>query len=112
MWAQVGHNPGPGGAHMRLHTVTWLVVSFAVLVSESVLASPVTVLEREQLEASGLTSLGELLQRLPEQANATNTQVNNGGSGATRVNLRGLGTERTLVVLNGPRYVAGGPGAD
>jgi len=97
---------------MRLHVVALLVVSFAVLAPGRVLASPVTVLEREQLEASGLTSLGELLQRLPEHSNATNTQVRDGGSGATRVNLRGLGTERTLVLLNGRRYVAGGTGAD
>jgi iron complex outermembrane receptor protein len=75
-------------------------------------ASPVTVLDRAQLEATGLTSLGEILQRLPEQSNATNTQVNNGGSGATRVNLRGLGSERTLVLLNGRRHVTGGTGAD
>jgi iron complex outermembrane receptor protein len=73
---------------------------------------PVTVLDREQLLATGLTSLGDILQRLPEQANAINTQFNNGGDGATRVNLRGLGTASTLVLVNGRRHVAGGTGAD
>jgi len=75
-------------------------------------AAPVTVLDKEQLEKTGKTSIGEILQSLPEQSNAINTQYNNGGDGATRVNLRGLGTGRTLVLLNGRRHVAGGTGAD
>jgi outer membrane receptor protein involved in Fe transport len=75
-------------------------------------AAPVTVLDRAQIEQSGKTSIGEILQNIPEQSNAINTQFNNGGDGATRVNLRGLGTARTLVLLNGRRHVAGGTGAD
>ncbi len=75
-------------------------------------AAPVTVLDKEQLEKTGKTSIGEILQSIPEQTNAINTQFNNGGDGSTRVNLRGLGTGRTLVLLNGRRHVAGGTGAD
>ncbi|MDY7225632.1 TonB-dependent receptor domain-containing protein [Hyalangium rubrum] len=75
-------------------------------------AAPVTVLDKAQIEATGRTSIGEILQNLPEQSNAINTQFNNGGDGATRVNLRGLGSIRTLVLLNGRRHVAGGTGAD
>ena len=75
-------------------------------------AAPVTVISKEQIAASGRVSIGDFLQQLPEQGNAINTQVNNGGSGATRVNLRGLGTERTLVLVNGRRFVPGGSGAD
>jgi iron complex outermembrane recepter protein len=75
-------------------------------------AAPVTVLDKEQLEKTGRTTIGEILQSLPEQSNAINTQFNNGGDGATRVNLRGLGTQRTLVLLNGRRHVAGGTGAN
>jgi len=75
-------------------------------------AAPVTVLDAEQLEKTGRASIGEILQSLPEQSNGINTQYNNGGDGATRVNLRGLGTRRTLVLLNGRRHVAGGTGAD
>ncbi len=75
-------------------------------------AAPVTVLDKAQIEATGRTSIGEILQNLPEQSNAINTQFNNGGDGSTRVNLRGLGSIRTLVLLNGRRHVAGGTGAD
>jgi len=74
--------------------------------------APVAVLSKEQIQASGKTSLGDFLQSLPEQGAALNTQVNNGGSGASRVNLRGLdnapSSQRTLVLLNGRRMVSTG----
>jgi iron complex outermembrane recepter protein len=75
-------------------------------------AAPVTVLDKAQIEATGRTSIAEILQNLPEQSNAINTQFNNGGDGSSRVNLRGIGSERTLVLLNGRRHVAGGTGAN
>jgi outer membrane receptor protein involved in Fe transport len=74
--------------------------------------APVTVITREQVMASGKVSIGDFLQSLPEQGNAINTQVNNGGNGATRISLRGLGTARTLVLVNGRRFVLGGNGAN
>ncbi|HEY6100318.1 MAG TPA: TonB-dependent receptor plug domain-containing protein, partial [Anaeromyxobacter sp.] len=74
--------------------------------------APVTVINRDQITASGKVSIGEFLQALPEQGNAINTGVNNGGDGATRVNLRGVGSNRTLVLVNGRRWMPGGTGAD
>ena len=74
--------------------------------------APVTVINRDQISASGKVRIGDFLQALPEQGNAINTQFNNGGDGSTRVSLRGLGSARTLVLLNGRRIVPGGTGAD
>src|SRR5215813_3244304 len=76
--------------------------------------APITVINKEQVEASGKVSIGDFLQTLPEQGNAVNTSVNNGnaGDGSTRVSLRSLGAARTLVLLNGRRFVAGGAGAN
>jgi len=74
---------------------------------------PVLVLQEEQLTAHGADSLGEVLQTLPQNTGAPlNTNVNNGGYGSTRVALRGLGSQRTLVLLNGRRLPNGGIGAD
>jgi outer membrane receptor protein involved in Fe transport len=75
-------------------------------------AAPVTTVTRAQIQSSGRTSVGDILQTLPEQTGGINTQVNNGGDGSTRINLRGFGTNRTLVLLNGRRMVPGGTGAD
>ncbi|UQA59816.1 TonB-dependent receptor domain-containing protein [Polyangium aurulentum] len=75
-------------------------------------AAPVTTVSRAQILGSGRTSVGDVLQTLPEQTGGINTSVNNGGDGSTRINLRGFGTNRTLVLVNGRRMVAGGTGAD
>ncbi|WP_428311182.1 TonB-dependent receptor domain-containing protein [Hydrocarboniphaga sp.] len=74
-------------------------------------ASPVYTIDRAAIEASGVTTLGELLQEMPSISGAaTNPQVNNGGGdGAATVSLRGLGSERTLTLLNGRRL---GPSFD
>ena len=74
--------------------------------------APLTMLNREELTAAGRATVGDILQRLPEQSNAINAQSNNGGDGTTRISIRGLGANRTLTLLNGRRVVAGGSGAN
>ncbi|TMA11676.1 MAG: hypothetical protein E6J84_13600 [Deltaproteobacteria bacterium] len=78
--------------------------------------APVTVVTREQFESSGRMTIGDYLQTMPEQGNAPNFQLNTGGinygaDGTTRINLRSLGIQRTLVLINGRRVVPGGLGA-
>jgi iron complex outermembrane receptor protein len=74
--------------------------------------APLTILSREDFNASGRATVGDIIQQLPAQLNAINAQVNNGGDGSTRVNIRGLGTARTLTLVNGRRVVPGGNGAN
>ena len=77
---------------------------------------PVTVVDREAIERSGAISVETLLQVLPAAAgfagNQTNAYWADNGYGTTQVNLRGLGINRTLVLLNGRRVVNGGTGAN
>ena len=75
---------------------------------DSETASPVYTLGEDVIHQSGVTTIGDLLQEVPSVAGAaTNPQVNNGGgTGASHVELRGLDTERTLVLLNGRRIGA------
>lgn len=70
-------------------------------------ASPIFTIDRSMIQASGVTTVGELVQELPSiRGNAINPQVNNGGGdGAAEISLRGLGEDRTLVLLNGRRMV-------
>jgi len=79
---------------------------------ELTMAAPVSVVDREKLEIAGISNVGAILQKLPSQGNAVNAQVNNGGDGSTRIDLRSLGSNRTLVLINGRRVVPGGLGAD
>ncbi|SFR86846.1 TonB-dependent Receptor Plug Domain [Stenotrophomonas maltophilia] len=77
---------------------------------------PVSVVDAEAIERSGATSVETLLQRLPASAGFAGSQSNaywaENGYGTTQVNLRGLGINRTLVLLNGRRIVNGGTGAN
>lgn len=77
---------------------------------------PVTVIDAEAIQRSGAISIETLLQRLPSSAGTAGNQSSaywtSNGYGTTQVNLRGLGIDRTLVLLNGRRVVAGGTGAN
>jgi outer membrane receptor protein involved in Fe transport len=72
--------------------------------------APVAVINREQIMASGALSIGDFLQSMPEQGNGINTTVNNGGDGSTQIALRGLKSQRTLVLIDGKRFISGVPG--
>jgi iron complex outermembrane recepter protein len=74
---------------------------------------PVTVLDSTDLARGGLDSLSKILQTLPMSASSVlNTNVNNGGDGSARVDLRALQPKRTLVLLNGNRLPNGGIGGN
>ncbi len=77
---------------------------------------PVSVVDAEAIARSGAISVEDLLQKLPASAgfagNQTNAYWTGNGYGTTQVNLRGIGINRTLVLLNGRRVVNGGTGAN
>jgi iron complex outermembrane receptor protein len=62
-------------------------------------ALPVTTIRAEEFIQRGMTSLADIMMALPQSASLA---PSNAGSG-TNVNLRGLGVNRTLVLLNGRR---------
>ncbi len=72
-------------------------------------ASPVYTIDRATITATGAQTVGQFLQDIPSISGAaTNPQVNNGGgTGAAVVSLRGLGEQRTLVLVNGRRVLPG-----
>ena len=72
-------------------------------------ANPVITIERAAIDRSGKLTLGDLVQDLPAVTGPyTNPRVNNGGgTGASTVSLRGLGADRTLILVNGHRYLYG-----
>jgi outer membrane receptor protein involved in Fe transport len=81
-------------------------------------AWPLTTIRREELVQSGASRLGDFLQQLPFTAGSPlNTQTSRRGRGGglsrgiETVELRGLGEERTLVLVDGRRFVPGGNGA-
>ncbi|WP_105264885.1 TonB-dependent receptor plug domain-containing protein [Pseudoalteromonas sp. T1lg76] len=75
-------------------------------------ASPVTLIGANDIKAMGATSIDSVLQKMTAASGAmTNPAVNNGSGGNARVDLRGLGAQRTLVLVNGRRMINSGTGA-
>lgn len=70
--------------------------------------SPITSVSAADVAATGLTRVEDVLNNLPMVFAGQNSTVSNGSDGTAVVDLRGLGPQRTLVLVNGRRL---GPGA-
>lgn len=70
--------------------------------------SPVTVLDDADISMRGVLRVEDMLSVLP-QALAGQNSTSGINSGTATVNLRGLGSERTLVLMNGKRLPFGSP---
>lgn len=79
--------------------------------------APVTFVDRADIDKTGLNSINDVLQRLPSAGGGLNGKFNNSGNfgnppdgggvgaGAAEIDLRYLGSKRTLVLVDGLRYV-------
>lgn len=68
--------------------------------------SPVTVVGQQDIKASGNVTLEKTLNEFPQLGQGNTSAVNNGGgSGVLTANLRGLGSTRTLTLVNGRRFI-------
>jgi iron complex outermembrane receptor protein len=77
--------------------------------------SPLQIITAEDIKATGATNVQQLLLKNPTMGGAptfsrTNSNFDTLNSGVAVVDLRNLGEERTLVLVNGKRFVAGVPG--
>ena len=80
--------------------------------------SPVQVISAADIEATGLGSIGDVIQRLAVSGSSLNTKFNSAGnfgfspdgsgvgSGSTTISLRNLGAKRTLILVDGLRWVS------
>ena len=95
----------PAADSDRLDTI--VVTGSAIRRVDIETANPIITIDRAAIERSGKLTVGDLIQELPAVAGqATNPQVNNGGgTGASTVSLRGLGSLRTLILIDGQRLI-------
>jgi len=91
--------------NQRLETIT--VTGSNIRRVDIETSNPVITVDRAQIQKSGKLTVGDLLQSLPAVAGAPfNPYINNGGgTGSSTIDLRGLGTARTLTLVNGHRAV-------
>src|ERR1700722_3032722 len=71
--------------------------------------SPVTIVDAQQIQESGSTRIEDILNQLPQVVGDMGSALANGATGAATVSLRGLGCQRTLVLVNGRRLMPGDP---
>ena len=94
-----------GGSELQEVVVTGTRIQSANLIS----ASPVTTVTNVDIQASGLTRVEDLLNNLPQVFAGQGANMSNGSTGTSTVDLHALGTNRTLVLVNGMRLPAGSP---
>lgn len=70
--------------------------------------SPVTQVTAADITTQGVTRVEDLINQLPQAFAAQNATVANGATGTATVDLRGLGSARTLVLVDGRRMPYGG----
>ena len=68
-------------------------------------ASPVNVIGQEEMQLRQTNVAEEVLRTIPGAAASVGSNTNNGNGGASFVNLRGIGVNRNLVLLDGVRFV-------
>ena len=73
--------------------------------------SPVIALSAAEIKDTGVTRIEDLLNNLPSVVADQGSGLSMGSNGTATVNLRGLGAQRTLVLVNGRRMMGGDPGA-
>lgn len=88
-----------------------VVVTGSLIQNPNLVASnPVNVVTEQELGLRQTANVETLLRELPGVVPSIGSAVNNGNGGASFVNLRGLGSNRNLVLLDGQRLVPSGFG--
>jgi iron complex outermembrane receptor protein len=72
-------------------------------------SSPITVVGAQDIKSDGVKNVESLMNNLPQVFADQGGSVSNGSTGTATVNLRNLGAERTLVLVNGRRMPQGSP---
>lgn len=99
--------PSMGGAVSASHddgatiTVTGTRIKRRDLASNS----PMSTVSAQEIQYQGATSAEAVLNRMPQFTADANENVSNGSDGTSNVNLRNLGSNRVLVLMNGQRML-------
>ena len=72
-------------------------------------AAPVTVVSDQDVKLTGASRIEDVLNQLPSVGAAQASGISNGASGTAEIDLRYLGSKRTLSLINGRRMMPGSP---
>lgn len=83
------------------------VTGSRILRSDYETAQPVFSIDKADIERSGKTSIAEILQDMTIAGSAASDAQGSSATGSREVDLRNLGSQRVLVLVNGRRWVGG-----
>jgi iron complex outermembrane receptor protein len=72
--------------------------------------SPITAISAGEIANSGVTRVEDIINSLPQVVSDQGSGLSMGSNGTATIDLRGLGAQRTLVLINGRRLMGGDPG--
>ncbi|MEO0675085.1 MAG: TonB-dependent receptor plug domain-containing protein, partial [Pseudomonadota bacterium] len=72
-------------------------------------SSPVYQVDAAEIDARGVTRIEDLVNILPQAFPGQTSELANGATGTSTLDLRGLGAVRTLVLIDGKRLPYGSP---
>lgn len=84
---------------------TIVVTGSRIQRSDLTSTSPLAVVQDEEFKLSGAVNVEQVINTLPQVVPGTTSFSNNPGGGVATLNLRGLGSARNLVLVNGRRYI-------
>jgi iron complex outermembrane receptor protein len=99
-----------GAAFAQDQSVETVVVTGSRIPQQGLYSSvPVTAVSQQEMKLEGTTSVETLLNNLPSVFADQTSTMSNGATGTATVDLRGLGSVRTLVLVDGTRLMPGDP---
>ncbi|MBN7799019.1 TonB-dependent receptor domain-containing protein [Parahaliea mediterranea] len=101
--------PSVANAQEELLVEEVVVTGSRIQKTNLVTSSPVTQVDADEFKFQGTTRVEDLMKNLPQVYSNQNASQSNGATGTATLNLRNLGDERTLVLINGRRMPAGSP---
>jgi iron complex outermembrane receptor protein len=95
--------------HAGVITEEVIVTGSNIPTAEEVGPNPVDTYRLQDIERLGIRNATDLLTKLPQELGSTiNQNIANGGDGSVVVNLRGLASKETLVLVDGKRIAGTG----
>jgi len=99
----------PAAAPAAATTESIVVTGSRIKRTNATSDAPVSIISAEDIKHSGAQTIEDVLQRIPSiGTGGLYSTTNNGGEGASCTDLRNLGVNRTLVLVNGKRFVQTG----
>jgi iron complex outermembrane receptor protein len=109
-FAQAAQATAPAGSGAPSTTVQEFVVTGSRIPQPNLTSvSPVTAVSSQELKLEGTTRVEDLINQLPQVVADQGGNLSNGATGTATLNLRGLGSKRNVVLIDGSRLGPGDP---